>query len=455
MSESSIRQKIDSYTYENLDDFIELLDRLCRQPSVSAQNQGITECAALTGQILSEYGIQSEVIQTGGNPIVYGHVAGKSEKTLLFYLHYDVQPAEPLDLWSTPPFQLTRVGDKLYARGAADDKGHIVARLAALAAVRYATGDIPCSIKFVIEGEEELGSPNLSPFILDHQEKLSADACIWEFGGVNYEENPTMALGMRGICYTELSIRTADRDAHSGLGGSIFPNAAWRLVWALNSLKDENERILIPGFYDDVRPPTSTDLDYLASLPDNAESLKKGYGLSGFVGGPSDGLALRKAAVFKPACTICGLTSGYQGPGSKTIVPAQASAKVDFRLVPEQSPEDIVEKLRLHLDRQGFEDVEINVMGSTRPAQTSPENPFVNLTIDCAKEVYNRDVAIEPIIGGSGPNYPFIKILNLPVVSAGVAYPESNAHAPDEHIRIGDLIQGIRHTAYIMEAFGR
>ncbi|MFO7538624.1 MAG: M20/M25/M40 family metallo-hydrolase, partial [Chloroflexota bacterium] len=366
---NTIDTKIDAHIDQNLDYWIQQLARLCAQPSVSAQNLGIVECAELVATMLREQGFTAEVVPSDGNPVVYGEGSGRSDKTLLFYLHYDVQPAEPLDLWESPPFLLDRRGDKLYARGVTDDKGHIICRLAALAAVRDAVGHLPCNVKFIIEGEEEVGSPHMPAFVEQHQDLLAADACIWEFGSVDYEGTPQQSLGMRGICYVELSVKTADIDAHSGLGGSLFPNAAWRLTWALSTLKDQQERILIPGFYDDVVGPSRRDLDLIAQLPDEAEQLKAQFGLERFLLDMEGGVEFRKTAVFSPTCTICGLEAGYQGPGAKTVLPATARAKVDFRLAPDQDPADIVQKLRAHLDAQGFSDVAITYLGGGRPAK--------------------------------------------------------------------------------------
>lgn len=447
--------KIDNYINSHTDDFINALGRLCAQPSVSAHNNGIQECAQLVAQMLNEHGYRSEIIPSAGNPVVYGEGDGQSDKTILFYLHYDVQPAEPLELWESPPFLLTQRDDKLYARGAADDKGHIIARLAGLAAVKHALGHLPCNVKFIIEGEEELGSPNMPLFVENHQEKLAADGCVWEFGGVNHDGAPTQTLGLRGICYVELAVRTANQDAHSGLGGSIFPNAAWRLAWALNTLKDQNEHILIPGFYDNVRPPSDYDLQLLDRLPNDAQKIKEMYGLKSYIRGITGGLEFKRNAIFEPTCTICGLDSGYQGPGSKTVLPAEARAKIDFRLVPDQNPDDILMKLRAHLDAQGFDDIEIIYHGGTRPAKTDPDHPFVRLTNETAEQVYGRAMVVSPMSGGSGPNYPFVHTLKLPVVAAGIGYPGNSIHAPNEHIRLDDFIQGIRHTAYLVEAFGR
>lgn len=445
--------KIDNHIESHLDYWIEQLARICGQPSVSATGEGIDDCARLVATMLEEQGFTSEIMSSDGYPVVYGEGNGRSDKTLLLYLHYDVQPPGIEALWDSPPFQLTRRENKLYARGVSDDKGHIICRLAALSALREVTGEWPCNIKWFIEGEEEVGSSNIPSFVEQHQAKLAADGCLWEFGGVDYDGYPGLTLGMRGICYVELTVETGTLDAHSGLGGSIFHNAAWRLTWALSTLKSQDERILIPGFYDNVLPPSETDLKLLAELPDESKKLISTYGLSGFLNGMTGGIDLQKTAVFDPTCTICGLTSGYQGPGSMTVLPAKASAKVDFRLVPNQTPEEIVAKLRAHLDAQGFEDVKITPLGSGRPAKVSPDHPLVELTAKTAEAVYGKPPRVYPIIGGSGPNYPFIHVLNLPVVTAGVGYPGSQVHAPNENLDIDNFLLGTKHTARVMAGF--
>ncbi len=444
-----------AYIDQHLEDSIAELARLCAQPSVSAQGLGTQECAVLVAERLRARGFQAEIIPTPGQPIVYAEADGKSERTLLFYNHYDVQPPEPLELWDSPPFELTRREGKLFARGASDDKGHILCRLAAIDAVKAVHGELPCRIKFVIEGEEETSSTNLYAFVEQNAGKLKADACIWETGGVNYQGSPVQYLGLRGICYVELSVETGTLDAHSGIGGSIFPNAAWRLVWALSTLKGQDERIRIPGFYDDVVPPSERDLALLAQLPDNAEEDKKMYGLKGFIKGLTGGLDYQRESRFSPTCTICGLTSGYQGQGSKTVLPARASAKVDFRLVPNQDPDDIRLKLRAYLDIEGFSDVQITYLGGDPPARTDPDDPFVKLVVEAARDAYGREQLIVPLLGGSGPNYPFIHHLKLPVATAGISYPGARIHAPNENIRVDYFALGIKHTARIIEEFGR
>jgi acetylornithine deacetylase/succinyl-diaminopimelate desuccinylase-like protein len=448
-------KKIDTYLSDNLDKSIAELSKLVAQPSVGAQNLGLKECASLVGKMLKSRGFLVEIMDTGGAPVVFGERKGKSARTLLIYNHYDVQPPEPLELWETPPFEPSRRDGKLFGRGVSDDKGHIVARLFAIDSLLANEGELPCTIKFIIEGEEETSSVHLFEFVKKNRERLKADACLWEFGGVGQRDVPMQYLGLRGICYVELSVETANIDVHSGLGGSIFPNAAWRLVWALNTLKGEDEQIRIPGFYDGVRPPSKRDLELMSALPEIAGEYKSRYGIKQFIKGLTGGVELRVEEVFTPTCTICGLTSGYQGNGSKTVLPARASAKVDFRLVPDQEPDDILKKLRAHLNAQGFSDVLITDLGGDTPARTDPDDPFVQLVSKTAEEVYEMPMQLVPLTGGSGPSYPFVHDLGLPVVTAGLGHPDTRAHAPNENIRIDLYLKHARHMARIIKEFAK
>src|SRR5215217_8423373 len=388
---------LDSYLEQNLDKSLEELSRLVAQPSVGAQNLGLKECATLVAEMLRRRGFEVQIMKTAGAPVVFGERKGRSDKTLLIYNHYDVQPPEPLELWDTPPFEPALRDGKLYGRGVSDDKGHIVSRLFAIDSILDADGELPCNIKFIIEGEEETASINLFEFIRTNRDLLQANACMWEFGGVDHRDVPMLYLGLRGICYVELSVETAATDVHSGLGGSIFPNAAWRLVWALSTLKGEDERIRIPGFYDGIQAPSARDRELFEALPDVAEEYKSRFGVKQFIKGITGGIELKMEEVFTPTCTICGLTSGYQGPGSKTVLPARASAKVDFRLVPDQDPDDIRQKLRLHLDEHGFTDVEITDLGGDPPARTDPDEPFIQLVAKTAEEVYEMPMKLIPM----------------------------------------------------------
>lgn len=445
---------IDAYLDTHLEDSLAELSGLCAQPSVSAQNWGLSETAEMVATMLRQRGFKTDILPTAGAPVVTAFRAGRSPKTLLFYNHYDVQPPEPLELWNSPPFEPTRRDGMLFARGVSDDKGHLVSRLFAIDAILAEQGELPCNVKFVIEGEEEVGSLHLKDFIETHADKLAADACVWEFGGVDHRDVPMQYLGLRGLCYVELSVETANQDVHSGLGGSIFPNAAWRLVWALNTLKGTDEHIHIPGFYDNVKTPSERDRQLMELLPETAEEYCNRYGIKSFLRGLTGGVELRIAESLEPTCTICGLTSGYQGRGSKTVLPARASAKIDFRLVPDQTPQEILQKLRVHLDREGFNDVQIEFLGGEAPARTDPDHPFVRLVVESAADVYGMPMQIVPMSGGSGPNHLFIEKLNLPVVTAGIGHPGSQAHAPNENIRLDLYLKGAKHIARILNEFG-
>jgi acetylornithine deacetylase/succinyl-diaminopimelate desuccinylase-like protein len=447
-------KSIDQYLEKHLEENIQELSALCAQPSVSAQNWGLDETASMVAKMLKKRGFLAQIFPTNGAPIVFAERPGRSSQTILFYNHYDVQPAEPLELWDTPAFEPTLRDGKLFGRGVSDDKGHFVNRLFAIDALLAEYGELPCHIKFLVEGEEEVSSENLEEFVTTHKDLLAADACIWEFGSVDHLDVPIQHLGLRGICYVELSVETASQDVHSGLGGSIFPNAAWRLVWALSTLKDENEQILIEGFYDRVKSPTPRDLDYMKALPETAQEYKTRYGVENFLNGITGGVELRVAEVFKPTCTICGLTSGYQGPGSKTVLPTKASAKIDFRLVPDQSPKEVLINLRKHLDKHGFQDIKITDLGGESPARTNPDDPFVQIIVDAAKDPFGVPMQIVPMTGGSGPNHIIIDALQIPVVSAGFGYPGTQLHAPNENIRLDLYLKGAKHIARVIAEMG-
>ena len=433
------------------------LAALCALPSVSAKGEALEPCAEQVAAFMRAEGLTAQVLDVpGGPPVAFGEArADRADApTVLFYNHYDVQPAEPLELWDSPPFQLTVRDGKAFARGVADDKGHIVSRLLALRAIREANGGkYPFHVKFLVEGEEEVGSPHLGAWIERNTERLRADFCIWEEGGTDNDGNPFLYCGMRGIAYFELSVRTIAYDAHSGQGGSLLPNAAWRLVWALAALKDKNERILLPGHYDTARLATVRDLELLDALPDAEDYLRGQFNLpvGGFLGGAqTTGLELKRRAVFEPTLTICGLDSGWQGAGAKTVLPSEAKAKMDFRLVPDQDPETVHTALRAHLDACGFTDIEIRCLGGQRPARVDPDHPLVQLAARTAETVYGKPARITPIVGGSGPMWWFSGRLGLPVTSPGIEYPGVRVHAPNENIRLPDFLLGTRHLALLL-----
>ncbi len=444
-------QSMDKFINDNLDRYIAELTRLCAQPSVSARSEGVRECAPIVAEILRAHGFQVQSFDTPGNPILVGTARGKSAKTMLCYNHYDVQPPEPLELWTTPPYQPTLRDGALYARGVKDDKGEFISRLAAVDAVRAANdGELPVGVTFVVEGEEEIGSPHIAQFVREHKELLKSDGAIWEEGGINARGEPVNSLGKRGILSVEFATQTLTRDAHSG-NGSVLPNAAWRLLWALASLKDRDEKILIPGFYDAAKPPSASDEKLLARKPYDEAATRKEFGVKEFLRGATGDAYQR--AVFQPTCNIQGIGSGYQGAGGKTIVPAKAIAKVDFRLVPDQDPDDILKKLRAHLDREGFGDVQVKWLGAMWPAKVSGEHPLVELYARTAREVYGKESILIPMTGGSSPVYAFAGPLNIPVINPGLGYDGSRTHAPDENIRLSDFVNASRHVARILDGF--
>jgi acetylornithine deacetylase/succinyl-diaminopimelate desuccinylase-like protein len=449
-------QAIDQYVADHLDASLEEVKRICAQPSVSARHEGIDDCAALVARILQAHGFNTQIFQTPGHPVVVGTMSGKADRTLLFYNHYDVQPPEPLELWTSPPFQPEIRDGALYARGAKDDKGEFIARLAAVDAVRAAHGgQLPCNVTFVVEGEEEIGSQHFAEFALAHINLLEAQGAIWEEGGIDARGEPACWLGPRGLLYVELAVTTMRRDAHSG-SAHVLPNAAWRLLRALSTLKGDDERVLIPGFYDDALPLSDRERALIKDFYDDGAaeaSSRATFGVERFVNGLT-GLAWTEA-VYQPTCNIAGLTAGYQGPGSKTVIPAHASAKVDFRLVPNQDPRDILAKLRAHLDQQGFTDVTVTQLGGMGyPYKQDPDNPLIQLSLRAAKEVYGTSGRVVPLIGGTTPVYAIARPLgNIPVISPGVGYWDNKTHAPDEHVRVTDFQNAARHIGRILDGF--
>ena len=420
-------------------------------PSVSARHEAIEPCAELVASMLGRRGFDAEVSPTDGHPIVLAHADGANRKRdLLFYNHYDVQPPEPLELWESPPFDLTQRDGAVFARGSKDDKGEFVARLASLDALAKAGGGYPCRLTWLAEGEEEVGSPHLPEWVDQHRKDLAVDGAIWEEGGIDAQGHPLITLGVRGLLYVELRVQTISRDAHSGQA-NLLPNAVWRLVWALASLKGVDERINISGFYDAVRHPSPVERDLLAKLPSQEENIKKEYGI--------DRLLLDRrgidvvAATFDPTCNIAGIGGGYQGPGSKTVIPSRATCKVDFRLVPEQDPYDIETKLRRHLDKEGFEDVEIDVLGAERPGLTKPDADLVHWMAETGEAVYGKQAMITPLSGGTTPTFLFTEH-GVPVVAPGVGWGNFNrAHSPNEFMRLQDFENAIRHLARLTVRF--
>lgn len=446
-------QDVYQYIDDHRDEYLKSVQDLCRQPSISAQNIGIKETAEYVKRMLDAVGAKTEIVPIeGGNPVVFGEISS-GNRTLSFYNHYDVQPPEPLELWDTEPFAADIVDGKIVARGVADNKGNIASRICAIDAYQKVRGSLPLRVKFLIEGEEEIGSPRLERFTEEHPDLVQADGNIWESGSKDVDGRPIISLGLKGICYVELRVRSIARDLHSSLGASV-PNAAWRLNWALSTLKGPDERIRIPGFYDKVIAPTEHDLEILEKLPDTEESRKKLYNIDQFINGLT-GRELQIKEYFQPTCTICGLNSGYTGAGTKTVMPAEAMAKVDFRLVIDQDPLEIRDLLRKHLDAEGFSDIEIELLSAEHPARTSTESAIVKVVEAAHREVDGVEPYVIPTSLGTGPAYVMAHQFGIPFASSGVGNADSRAHSPNENIFVEDYFTAIKRAARIIDGFAK
>ncbi|MFQ5854575.1 MAG: M20/M25/M40 family metallo-hydrolase [Anaerolineae bacterium] len=430
--------------------YLDWLVQLCRQPSIAAQNVGMEETAGLVEDLLQEIGAETQQVPTRGFPVVYGEI-GEGQKTLAFYNHYDVQPPEPLEEWDSDPFAADIRNGTLYARGVSDNKGNIAARLTAVDAYLRARGELPERVKFIIEGEEEIGSPHLPEFAEENQTLIQADGCIWEAGYTDPQGHPEVYLGVKGILYVELTARKANVDLHS-MWATIVPNAAWHLLRALQTLKDTKERILIPGFYDQVVEPSASDLEALQRMPFDEDGHRSRLGLEVF-NNQLSGQSLLLQHIFQPTCNICGLWSGYTGEGLKTVLPHEASVKLDFRLVPDQDPEELFDLLVEHLEREGFGDVEAKLLAAEHPARTPTDHPFAHLVVESAGEVYGKEPVVYPIVPGTGPMYALCQRFGVPAVSIGVGNADSRNHAPNENIHLEDYYRGIAHLVSILDRF--
>jgi len=438
-------------------EFKGLITEYCRFESVAAQNRMMKETADWVEGLLKETGFETRQLEVEGSPnYVYGTMKGKNDFTLLLYNHYDVQPETPIELWNSPPFEATEVDGKLVARGICDNKAELIARICAIHAILAAHGELPINIKWIIEGEEEIGSPHFEALTKQYGDLLKADGTLWEGGGFNEKGQAGISLGFRGMLYVEYSVEVMNRDAHSGSAHAL-PSGAWRLLRALASLKDENGHVRIPGFYDDVREPTESEKQTMrdSADPETEIRLKVMYGIDSFLNNKS-GYEL-EAAVFEPTANIAGFLSGYTEAGVKTVLPAKAMAKMDFRLVPNQDPNDILEKLKKYLKEQGFADVQVKKLGEAQPVVTPIEDDFVQSMINICKDFTDQNPEITALVGGTLPLLGSMKknvgVLGIST-SGNPSYYGSGAHAPNEHIRVSDIRRAIEFNAFMFTKLG-
>ncbi|WP_320671385.1 M20/M25/M40 family metallo-hydrolase [Patulibacter defluvii] len=433
---------------------VEELRDCCRIPSVStvggpAMAQMADWLSDRLRAVLDEVG---QVAVDGAAPAVVGRAAGAGPHSVLLYSHYDVQPPDPLDAWSSPPFAAELTADgRLVARGAADDKADVMARIHALEALRATTGDLPCTVAWLCEGGEETGSPGLAALLTAERERLRADACLWESYLRRDDGRPEVGFGCRGLVAVELRLRSLRRDQHSAFAG-VFRSAPLELARALTTLCDEAGRPTIDGWLDDVAAPSPAARTAAAGIPAPDAGDAALPDRTPFVARPETELGTR--LVLEPTVNVSGLDAGYTGAGVKTVLPAEARAKLDLRLVAGQTPEGTVARLRAHLDRRGFGDIEIDVRQGV-PAAASPlDTPLARAVVGAAEERFGPALRY-PMVPGAGPLHLLEDALGIPaVMPPGSTRMASGIHAPDEHVRVEDYLEHVAFTVRTLERLG-
>jgi acetylornithine deacetylase/succinyl-diaminopimelate desuccinylase-like protein len=443
------------YVDEHSEEFVADLQRLVRQPSVSSSGEGVPACAALLVEIMQSAGIEARAIETQGNPIVFGEARSddRGAPTLLHYSHYDVQPGDPDDpLWDAPPFEARRFGDRIVGRGTTDAKGNVMAFVQAVRALK-ATSGLPINLKFIFDGEEESGSPSLPGFVEAQRDLLGADAILGFDGGFGAGDRPRVSLGNSGLLTCQLRARGGSKDLHSARA-RLVPNAAWKLVWALASMKGPDNRVMIEGFYDDVRPVSPRERELLEEAGFDDDAWHEDLGVDAFVGGATGVDALQQL-LFTPTCNINGIASGFVGAGAKTLLPSTATVNLDFRLVMDQDPEDILDKLRRHLDTHGFEDVELTGRGFIEPSRTDADAPFARIVAEAARRALDREPSLLPTGDASGRTTLWIATrLGIQGAGTGVGPPDWRGHAANEFMLVPYFLNGIKYAATIWDMVG-
>ncbi len=429
--------------------FQDELEEFLRIPSVSARSEhkgDMVRCADWVCGKLSEAGMKAEVIRTKGHPIVYGELmqAGKKAPTVLVYGHYDVQPVEPLDEWETPPFEPTVRDGRMYARGTADDKGQIHVHMKAVEAYTAVKGKLPVNMKFLFEGEEEVGSVNLEDFVKNNTERLACDAAVVSDTPMLSPELPSICVGLRGLVYMEVRLKGPRQDLHSGSYGGAVVNPANALAEMIAQLKDKRGRVKIPGFYEQVKRPKPVERKALKKIPFKEADLKRETGVPA-AGGGEEGYHFLERVWMRPTLDVNGFLTGYTGEGAKTIIPAKAMAKISMRLVPDQDPKKIRRAFERHvksLKPKGV-DMEIEFHSDGLPWGADPEGPLFVAAASAVKSTFGR----APLFireGGSIPIIPMIeRTLKTPVLLLGFALPGCNLHSPNEWISLDLYHKGI------------
>jgi acetylornithine deacetylase/succinyl-diaminopimelate desuccinylase-like protein len=450
-----------NYFRQHQSEHLETLKAFLRIPSISTLSEhksDIRRAAEFARDQLQAAGMTaSELIEGSGNPLVYAEWLGAPGKpTILFYGHYDVQPAEPLDEWKSPPFEPEVRGDDIFARGSADDKGQVLIQIKAVEGLLKTTGKLPVNVKFLLEGEEETGGEHIEEYVKSKPPRLKADAavvCDTEFFA---PELPTICVGLRGMVYAELWVEGANHDLHSGMYGGAAPNPIQAIAEILCALKDRDGRILIPGFYDRVTPPSAKERAAWARLPFNEkEYTEKEMGARELVGEPDVPLFERTWA--RPTVEVHGIRGGFTGEGAKTVIPARAVAKISTRLVADQRTDEAAAQLREAIRAACPKGVtaELKVLHVGEPSLTNPDNRFIHAAADALKEIFGK----ETVYIRSGGSIPIVGVfdryLGIPSVMMGFGLPDDNLHAPNEKFHLPNFYRGIETVAKYLEILGR
>jgi acetylornithine deacetylase/succinyl-diaminopimelate desuccinylase-like protein len=454
-------QATDTFVEQNQTRFLEELKDFLRIPSISTlpeHKPDVQRAAHFVADSLKRAGLENvEIISTDGNPLVYGdwlHAPGKP--IVLCYGHYDVQPPDPLELWQSPPFEPAVRDGNIYARGSADDKGQMYMHIKAVEALRAVNGKLPVNLKFLIEGEEEVGGGSIASYVAKNPAKLKADVALVSDTALYAEGLPTLCIGLRGLVYMEVEATGPARDLHSGLYGGAAPNPVFGLIELLSKCKDSQGTILIPGMYEDVPPPAQAEKDSWKLLPfKEADFLKNEVGASALAGEPGQSVLERIWA--RPTFEVHGIAGGFTGAGAKTVIPSKATAKVSFRLVPNQNPDKILASFREFLAKNAPAGIRIDlrVLSASPAVMVDPNHPAIQTAARAFSEMLGRPTVFTRS-GGSIPVVgDFANHLHIPSILMGFGLPDDGLHSPNEKYRLENYYKGIMTIAHFFEEFGR
>ncbi len=441
--------KLDAYFAQHRDTHLKELNDFLRIPSISSlseHKQDMQVAASWLAAAMKRINLENiSIDETGGHPVVYAdwlHAPGKP--TILFYGHYDVQPVDPLNLWETPPFEPTVRDNKLFARGSSDDKGQVFMHLKAIEALFALEGTLPVNVKFIIEGEEEIGSPNLPPYVEKNKEKLAADLILISDTSLYAPGKPAVCYGLRGLTGVQIDVRGAKGDLHSGLYGGGVQNAIHALAEILASFRDEHGTIQVEGFYDNVRPLSEEERQAYRDLNFDEEALKEEVGVKQLFG--EKGYSYLEQTWARPTLEVNGVFGGFSGEGIKTVLPAEAGAKITCRLVPDQDPDEIVALLKAHVEKHKPAGVDITISEFDKGAPYI--TPFDHPVIQAAGRSYEHVYEVPTAFIRGGGSIPIVaafdQILALPVVLMGFGLTSENFHAPNEHFHLENFDKGLR-----------